>query len=148
MDNNNPNQNNQRNVKDARSRAKADGGKSPRKKLLWNILLIAIIALTIWAITSQEGFSIKEFWEYLTSLNPVFLILAILSMLAVIFFEVLYITKDFFPVPGYSAEFSQLLRHLGKGRGLKTDFYTQQATFIFPLSLRLQQAVSLLADTL
>lgn len=91
MDNNNPNQNNQRNVKDARSRAKADGGKSPRKKLLWNILLFAIIALTIWAITSQEGFSIKEFWEYLTSLNPVFLILAILSMLAVIFFEALAI---------------------------------------------------------
>lgn len=80
-----------RNVKDARSQAKADGGKSPRKKLLWNILLIAIVALTIWAITSQDGFSIKEFCEYLSSLNPFWLILAILSMIAVIFFEALAI---------------------------------------------------------
>ena len=91
MDNNNPNQNNQRNVKDARSRAKADGGKSPRKKLLWNILLIAIIVLTIWAITSQDGFSFTEFCDYLSSLNPLWLILAIVSMLAVIFFESLAI---------------------------------------------------------
>ena len=88
---NNSNEKKVKNVKEARSQAKADGGKSPRKKLLWNILFIAIIALTIWAITSQDGFSIKEFCEFLSSLNPFWLILAFLSMLAVIFFEALAI---------------------------------------------------------
>ena len=59
-----------------------------KKRALWTIVFIAIAALTIWAITSQnKNFSVGSFREFLTGLNPYWLIAALLSMFVYIFLE-------------------------------------------------------------
>ena len=73
------------------SKPDCEKNKSPRKKMLWTIVLVAIIALTVWAITSQDGFSFKVFWNYLKNLHPGWLIAAIAAVAATILFEALAI---------------------------------------------------------
>lgn len=71
---------------------------SVKSRVIWSILFVAIAALTIWAITSQKGFSFGEFVVFLGSLHPGWLIAAILSMLGIVFFEgcaVLTIIRSF-----------------------------------------------------
>ena len=63
-----------------------------RKRALWTIVFIAIAALTIWAITSRnKSFSIVEFRGFLSGLNPVWLIAALLAVLVYIFLEAMAI---------------------------------------------------------
>ena len=42
---------------------------STKGKLLWSLAFVVIAALTILAITSQGGFSIEEFSEFISSLH-------------------------------------------------------------------------------
>ncbi len=66
----------------------AIGRSSLRKKLPWTFLFIAIAALTVWAITSQnKEFSFAEFWKFLGLLNPFWLTAALVAVLLYILFE-------------------------------------------------------------
>ncbi len=68
------------------------------------MVFVAIAVLTVWAVTSQEGFSFAGFLMFLRTLNPVWLIVAGLCMLGFIIFEALAITtlvRSF----GYKAPF-------------------------------------------
>ena len=59
-----------------------------RKRSLWTIVFIAIAALTVWAITSQnKHFSLATFCAFLGELNYFWILCAILAMLAYIVFE-------------------------------------------------------------
>ena len=59
-----------------------------RKRSLWTLVFIAIAALTIWAITSQnKHFSLDSFREFLGGLNYFWVAVAVLAMLAYIGFE-------------------------------------------------------------
>ena len=65
--------------------AEKHGGK---KKLLWTFAFIAIAALTVWAITSQnKGFSLDSFLAFLKGADPVWIIAAVGGMLVFIIFE-------------------------------------------------------------
>ena len=61
--------------------------KSAKSKLLWSLAFVLIAALTIFAITSQGGFSIEEFSEFLSSLDPFWVVMAFIAMLCFILFE-------------------------------------------------------------
>lgn len=61
--------------------------KSLKSKLLWTLVFVAIAVLTVWAVTSQEGFSFMGFLLFLRTLNPVWVIAAGLCMLGFIVFE-------------------------------------------------------------
>ena len=61
--------------------------KSAKSKLLWSLAFVVIAALTILAITSQGGFSIEEFSEFLSSLDPFWVVMAFIAMLCFILFE-------------------------------------------------------------
>lgn len=65
--------------------------KSFKSKLVWSLVFVAIAALTIWAVTSQEGFSISEFINFLGEMETGWLICAFLGMLGFIVFEALAI---------------------------------------------------------
>ncbi len=59
-----------------------------RNKWLWTILFVLIAAVSIWAVTSQmKDFSPGEFWHYITTANPLWLLAALLGMLGFILFE-------------------------------------------------------------
>lgn len=58
-----------------------------KSKLLWSIVFVAIAGLTIWAISSQSGFSFDEFTTVLKSMNPWWLLAAFGAMFGFIFFE-------------------------------------------------------------
>lgn len=61
---------------------------SVKKKFLWTFVFIAIAALTIYAITSQnKDFSFKTFVSFLSGVKSGWLILAVVGMLGFIFFE-------------------------------------------------------------
>lgn len=63
-----------------------------KKRALWTIVFIAIAALTIWAITSQnKGFSLTSFREFIRGLNPLWVIAAFLSVILYILFEAIAI---------------------------------------------------------
>ncbi len=71
---------------------------SLKGKLVWSLVFIAIAALTVFAVTSQEGFTFKGFFEYLGTLHFGWLTAAFGAMLAFIIFEMLaikVIIKDF-----------------------------------------------------
>jgi len=71
---------------------KADKKKSSAKsKLIWSLIFVAVAALTIWAVTSQEGFSFKEFVSFMGDMHPGWLICAFLGMAGFIVFEALAI---------------------------------------------------------
>ncbi len=65
--------------------------KSLKSKLIWSVVFVAIAALTIWAITSQEGFTLTGFISFLGSLHPGWLICAFLGTAGFIAFEALAI---------------------------------------------------------
>lgn len=65
--------------------------KSLKSKLIWSVVFVAIAALTIWAITSQEGFTLSGFISFLGSLHPVWLVCAFLGTAGFIVFEALAI---------------------------------------------------------
>ena len=67
--------------------------KSLKSKLLWMILFLAIAVLTVWAVTSQDGFTFTGFIMFLRTLHPGWVICAILAMLGFIVFEALAITS-------------------------------------------------------
>lgn len=64
---------------------------SLKTKLIWSIVFVAIAALTIWAVTSQEGFSFSDFISFLGDMNPGWLICAFCGTLGFIVFEALAI---------------------------------------------------------
>ena len=61
--------------------------KSLRSKLVWSLVFVVIAVLTVWAVTSQEGFSFTGFILFLRTLQPGWLIAAGLCMLGFIIFE-------------------------------------------------------------
>lgn len=65
--------------------------KSLKSKLAWTLVFVVIAVFTVWAVTSQEGFSFAGFLMFLRTLNPVWLIAAGLCMLGFIVFEALAI---------------------------------------------------------
>lgn len=79
--------------KEKKSLHEAEGVKGAhpsglRKKALWTIVFIAIAVLTVWAITSQnKSFSFTAFLAFLKGLNPIWIIAAVLAMVAYIVFE-------------------------------------------------------------
>ena len=61
-----------------------------RKKALWTIVFILIAVLTVWAITSQnKSFSFAAFGSFLKELNLVWILAAVLAMVAYVMFEAL-----------------------------------------------------------
>ena len=64
---------------------------STKNKVIWSIVFVIIVAMTIFAITSQGDFSFTEFVGFLKNLKPGWLILAFVSMLGIILFEALAI---------------------------------------------------------
>ena len=57
-----------------------------KKSFLWNLVFLAVAALSVWAVTSQaKGFSPARFSEYLENNNPWYLAAALVCMLAYIF---------------------------------------------------------------
>ena len=65
--------------------------KSLKSKLIWSVVFVAIAALTIWAVTSQEGFTFTGFISFLGSLHPGWLVAAFLGTAGFIAFEALAI---------------------------------------------------------
>lgn len=62
--------------------------KDTRRKLLWAVLFVFIAAGSIWAVFSaSKGLSLQDFKDFLTSADPLYLVLACLSMLGFIVFE-------------------------------------------------------------
>ena len=96
---------NQASAKEQDANTAPQGKKSSLKsKLIWSLVFVAIAALTIWAVTSQEGFTFTGFIEFLGSLHPGWLIAAFLGMAGFIVFEalaVMTIIKSF----GYKRPF-------------------------------------------
>ena len=83
---------------------KQEKKKSLKSKLIWSFVFVGIAALTIWAITSQEGFTFTGFIEFLGSLHPGWLACAFLGMAGFIVFEglaIMTIIKSF----GYKRPF-------------------------------------------
>ena len=78
-----------------------------KNKLIWSFLSVAIAALTIWAVVSQnKDFSLSKMIELITSSDPWWLIAAVVSMLCYIGFEtlaILCILKEF----GYKFSFKK-----------------------------------------
>ena len=70
-----------------------------RKRFIWTLIFLLIAALSIWAVTQQaKDFSLRDFFEYLSQNDPVWLSCAGVSMLAYIFFDAWMIgclLKDF-----------------------------------------------------
>ena len=71
----------------SQSTPKKSDSKSLQSKLLWSVVFVAIAGLTIWAISSQSGFSFDEFTTVLKSMNPWWLLAAFGAMFGFIFFE-------------------------------------------------------------
>ena len=72
--------------------------KSLKSKLIWSFVFVAIAALTIWAITSQEGFTLSGFISFLGNMHPGWLLCAFLGTAGFIVFEalaIMNITKSF-----------------------------------------------------
>ena len=63
--------------------------KSLKSKLLWSLVFLAIAVLTVWAVTSQEGFSFSGFILFLRNLHPGWVVAAGFAMLGFITFEAL-----------------------------------------------------------
>jgi uncharacterized membrane protein YbhN (UPF0104 family) len=62
--------------------------KSMKKKLLWTLVFIAIAALTIFAITSQnKDFSLKEFVKFISGVDIKWVVVAVLGTAGFIIFE-------------------------------------------------------------
>jgi len=61
--------------------------KSLKSKLLWTLVFVAIAVLTVWAVTSQEGFSFTGFVSFLRTLHPGWVAAAVAAMLGFIVFE-------------------------------------------------------------
>lgn len=78
-----------------------------KKRRVWNLLFLALAALTVWAVVSQsENFSFTQFKDTLSSSSPAWMIAAIVSMSGFILFEgmaVLCIIKAF----GYKKSFGR-----------------------------------------
>ncbi len=59
-----------------------------KNKALWTCIAIALAALTIWAVFSMSGnMSPAQLIEQLKNARPGWLVLAVFSMLGIIFFE-------------------------------------------------------------
>ena len=57
-------------------------------KILWSLLFVLIAVLTIWAVTSQSAsFSAGDFVAFLQGLDPMYTVLAFVSMLFFVLFE-------------------------------------------------------------
>ena len=65
--------------------------KSAKSKIIWSLVFVAIAALTIWAVTSQEGFSVSQFISFMGDMHPGWLACAFLGMAGFIVFEALAI---------------------------------------------------------
>lgn len=65
--------------------------KSVKSKVIWSFIFVAIAALTIWAVTSQEGFSFSQFVAFMGDMHPGWLTCAFLGMAGFIVFEALAI---------------------------------------------------------
>lgn len=74
-------------------------GMSAKKKVLWSLLFVIIAVMSIWAVTSQNAnFSLAEFGEFLSELNPWWFTAAVAAMLGYVLFEalsIMLITKSF-----------------------------------------------------
>jgi uncharacterized protein (TIRG00374 family) len=94
-------------IKDISSKTEIPSGseKKLKTKFLWTIVFLAIAALTVFAIVSQKDFSIKNFTKFMSSLNPWWVLAAVISMLSFIVFEAL------------------ALMTIIKSFGIKTRFY-------------------------
>ena len=68
---------------------KAKKQSSLKTKMLWSLVFVAIAVLTVWAITSQEGFTLASFIGFLRAQNPMWITFAIAAMLAYVLFEAL-----------------------------------------------------------
>ena len=67
-------------------------GMSGKKSFLWNLVFLAVAALSVWAVTTQaKGFSPARFSEYLEHNNPWYLACALGMMLCYILFGALAI---------------------------------------------------------
>ena len=61
--------------------------KKPHRAL-WTVVFIAIAVLTVWAITAQnKNFSLKEFSEFISNSEPIWIVMAFLGSFGFIFFE-------------------------------------------------------------
>ncbi|MBO4217430.1 MAG: flippase-like domain-containing protein [Clostridia bacterium] len=57
-------------------------------KIIWTVVFLLITAATIWAVTAQsKNFSLSEFFGFVGSASPVWMIAALLAMLCFIIFE-------------------------------------------------------------
>lgn len=64
--------------------------KKNLSKVIWSLLFIVIAAATVATIITQtKEFSLKSFWEYIKSANPIWMILAFACSLGFIIFEAL-----------------------------------------------------------
>jgi len=59
-----------------------------RKKIVWSVISVVIAAFSIWAVVSRcQSFSFAEFLNFITGASPLYLILAVCSMLIFIVAE-------------------------------------------------------------
>ena len=65
--------------------------KSVKSKIIWSFVFVAVASLTIWAVTSQEGFSFTQFISFMGDMHPGWLACAFLGMAGFIVFEALAI---------------------------------------------------------
>ncbi len=59
-----------------------------KKTICWMVVFVVIAAVTVYAVVAQNSdFSISEFIDYIKSTDPIYLILALVSMLGYVIFE-------------------------------------------------------------
>lgn len=78
-----------------------------KKKLLWNLLFLAIALLSIWAVAAQNrNFSFREFGESILQASPVGMAAAVACMLGFIVFPAMALLRLVKGL-GYKAKFSR-----------------------------------------
>lgn len=89
-----------------------------KRRALWSIAFVLLAALSVWAIVSgTKDFSFGEFVKFIKTADPVWIGIAVLSMLCFIIFEglaLLYICRSF-----------------GYGRGIRRGFVYSAADIYF-----------------
>lgn len=74
-------------------------GENLRKKLAWVFIFILVAAASVWAVVNQsDDFTAANFATYISSASPIYMISAVLCMIAYICFEgcaLLYLARSF-----------------------------------------------------